>query len=111
MSSNLITTAAAQPLVFPSPVHVGRVARDRTTKTATKIPMASYKPSVGYFRRALRDADTVEEVRAVGLLAVRELENLKDWVRSTGETPPKRFVLLTEAKDKGLAVRRLPATA
>lgn len=67
----------------------------------------NYKPSVYYFRRALRGAATKKEAIDVGLTVVAELENLKAWVRSEcGVIPPKRFVLACEAKAKGWKAQR-----
>lgn len=63
---------------------------------------ASYRPSAYYFRAALRAAKTTEQAREVGLQAVKELEALKEWVRSQGLIPPRRFIMDTEAREKGL---------
>ena len=62
----------------------------------------SYKPSAFYFRSAIRAARSIQEVKAHALHAVRELEALKEWVREQGMIPPRRFILDTEARDKGL---------
>jgi hypothetical protein len=60
----------------------------------------SYRPSAGYYRRALRDAKTIKRARSVGLSAVDEYERLRAWVREQGLIPPKWRVLREEAEDK-----------
>jgi hypothetical protein len=62
---------------------------------------SSYKPSVYYFRKALREANSRERAVAVGLIVCHELEQLKAWVREHGMIPPKWLVDPSEAKDKG----------
>lgn len=61
----------------------------------------SYKPSAWYLRKAIRSAKTIEEAQTTGLLAVRELEKLKEWVRNRGVIPPKWEVTEEEAREKG----------
>lgn len=61
----------------------------------------SYRPSAFYYRKALREAETVDEVRALGLGLVAEYEALREWVRSNGLIPPKFRVLQSEAREKG----------
>jgi hypothetical protein len=63
---------------------------------------AEHKPSVFYFRRALRDAATRTEAIAVGLVAVRELEALQGWIREQGLQLPQFWALESEVRDKGL---------
>lgn len=60
-----------------------------------------YKPSVFYFRRALRGTDSPERLREIGLTACAELEQLKAWVRERGLIPPKLYVMTSEAEEKG----------
>jgi hypothetical protein len=69
------------------------------------MSQSSYKPSVWYFRAALRAAKSQEQAVAVGMQAVRELEMLKGWVRQQGMIPPKRYILSTELADRGLITR------
>ena len=61
-----------------------------------------YKPSVFYFRRAIRqhsrDAETLSEI---GLALCGELERLKAWICEQGKIPPKWVVAADEAADKG----------
>ena len=61
----------------------------------------SYKPSAYYYRKAIREAKSLEEAREAGCLVVRELEQLKEWVREQGLIPPKRFITREEADEKG----------
>lgn len=64
-------------------------------------PVASYKPSAFYFRRALRQANDIETVRELGLAIVNELEQLKQWVRDQGMIPPRWNGTPEEAREKG----------
>lgn len=64
----------------------------------------SYRPSAYYFRKALSEAKTVADARAIGFQAVRELEMLKAWVREQGLIPPRQHITAQEAQDKALAV-------
>jgi hypothetical protein len=66
----------------------------------------AYKPSAFYLRRRIRQAKTVEELRALGLDIVSEMERLKQWVRDQGMIPPKWTVDPAEAKEKGWKVAR-----
>jgi hypothetical protein len=66
----------------------------------------SYRPSAWYYRKALRDARTKDEAVAVGMQLIKELEHLKEFVREQGLIPPRRFILNTEAEDKGLTPPR-----
>ena len=59
------------------------------------------RPSVFYFRRALRQAQTVERARIVGLGICSELERVKAWIEEQGFTPPKWLVDPAEAEEKG----------
>lgn len=61
-----------------------------------------YKPSVFYFRKALREADSIERAVVVGLIVCAELEQLKAWVRERGLIPPRWICCPEEAEDKGL---------
>ena len=62
---------------------------------------ASYRPSAFYFRRALREANSKQEAVRIGMILVAELENLKASIRERGIIPEKRFILLSEADEKG----------
>jgi hypothetical protein len=64
-------------------------------------PTSSYKPSVYYFRKALRESSSQEGAIVVGLVVCHELEQLKAWVREQGMIPPKWLVLGEEADEKG----------
>lgn len=66
------------------------------------IEIASFKPSAYYFRAALRDARSLCEAIAVGLHAVRELENLADQLYEAGISPSHRFIMSSEAEEKNI---------
>jgi hypothetical protein len=61
----------------------------------------SYRPSVFYFRKALRESQSHERSIVVGLVICHELEQLKAWVREQGLIPPKWVVDPQEAQEKG----------
>ena len=61
----------------------------------------SYRPSVFYYRKALREAETRDRAVVVGLVVCHELEQLKAWVREQGMIPPKWIVDPHEAEEKG----------
>ncbi len=63
--------------------------------------VVSYKPGAWYFRAALRETNDPERLRAIGLLAVAELERLREWCRADGKIPPKWRVTKEEARAKG----------
>lgn len=60
----------------------------------------SYKPTSGYFRRAIRDAETKHEAQTVGYAVVDEYERLRQWVRQNGLHPPTWRVMKDELRDK-----------
>ena len=60
-----------------------------------------YKPSVFYYRKALRNSSYHERAVKVGLVVCHELELLKTWVCEQGMMPPKWLVMDEEAKEKG----------
>ena len=64
-----------------------------------------YRPSAFYFRRALRESRTRAQAVNVAMQLVRELEYLKEFVRSQGLIPPKRYVMASEATEKGWALQ------
>jgi hypothetical protein len=68
---------------------------------------SSYKPSVYYFRKALREANSKDRAMAVGLIVCHELEQLKAWVREQGLIPPKVAVMPEEADEKGWEYERV----
>lgn len=61
----------------------------------------SYKPSAWYYRKALRETNDAKRLRALGLLAVSEMERLRGWCRTNGMIPPKWKVTKEEAQAKG----------
>lgn len=71
--------------------------------------MLSYKPSVFYFRTALRDAKDLESAKEAGLLVCAELDELKAWIRECGMTPPHFNATTAEAKAKGWALEEAQA--
>ncbi len=64
-----------------------------------------YRPSVYYFRRALREAETRERAITIGLIACHELEQLREWVRSEGLVPPQWIIDPREAEDNGWSLK------
>lgn len=65
------------------------------------IAPVSYKPSVYYFRKALRETTDPAELRRLGLTLCRAYELEREWIRDHGMIPPKMVVLQAEAQDKG----------
>jgi len=61
----------------------------------------SYRPSIYYFRQALRKSDDPEELREIGMLLCRAYEMERAWIRAKGMIPPKDIVLTEEAEAKG----------
>lgn len=61
---------------------------------------ASYKPSAFYWRRKIRSARTVAELREIGLALVAELEDHKACIRKLGYVPPKGRMTAEEAREK-----------
>lgn len=72
-------------------------------RPATPAAPLSYRPSAFYFRKALREAKTTEQARALGMTLCAELEDLKAWVRSQGLIPPRFRATAGEATDKSWA--------
>ena len=67
-------------------------------------PTLEFKPSEGYFRRAIRGAaDDSVRLRALGFAAIDELEALRGWVRELGLNPPQWRALPEEAADRQLS--------
>lgn len=60
----------------------------------------SFKPSSFFFRRALRQARDKETAVAIGMTLVLELEAHKEFIRSLGYIPPKRYLTLAEIEEK-----------
>lgn len=56
-----------------------------------------YRPSGGYYRRALRSARTYSQLLELALSLVRETEFLRTWARANGLTPPHFEVTTAEA--------------
>lgn len=61
---------------------------------------ASYRPSAFYWRKKIRAARTVGELKEVGLALVAELEDHKACIRELGYIPPKDRVTEEEALAK-----------
>jgi hypothetical protein len=63
--------------------------------------VADYRPSVFYFRRAIRDSYQMEELREIAMHIVRELENVRAWMLAEFEiTGPKKWVMRSEMQAK-----------
>lgn len=63
--------------------------------------VVGYKPSVFYFRRALRRTEDPDLLREIGLTLCAAYEAERAWIRSMGLIPPKEIVLPEEAIEKG----------
>lgn len=63
----------------------------------------SYKPSAFYYRQELRQTDNPEDLRKIGMHLCAELEQLKAWVRSRGDVPPKWNLMQSEIEAKNWA--------
>ena len=61
---------------------------------------ASYRPSSFYWRKKIRTARTLVELREVGLALVAELEEHKACIRNLGYIPPKGRMTEEEAREK-----------
>lgn len=72
--------------------------------------IVTYKPSVFYFRDALRATSDPDELRELGLMLCTAYEMEREWIRSKGLIPPKPVVLDAEAKDKGWDVEPITPT-
>lgn len=66
--------------------------------------LPSFRPSVFYFRRALRRTNDPEELREIGLLLCMAYELEREWIRSMGLIPPKQVMLEEEIADKGWTI-------
>jgi hypothetical protein len=79
---------------------------DFATTTPTSSPvgdeMAEHKPSAFYFRKALREAETLADAQEIGNQIIRELEMHKKFIAALGHEPPCQFILSTEAEGRGL---------
>ena len=63
--------------------------------------LPSYRPSVYYFRKALRGTDNAQELRDLGLMLCTAYELEREWIRAQGLQPPKHIMLEEEAQAKG----------
>lgn len=76
-------------------------AHQMVAETPEPNELAWYMPSQWFFRQAIRDAETIEELREIAMRTVLELEHLREWCEAVAEViPPKRFVLNSEAAVK-----------
>lgn len=84
--------------------HPRGIIRGMQTPEPPDPDIVTYKPSVFYFRKALREAVTLAKAVAIGMALCRELEQLKAWVREQGLYPPKWTVPPEEAAEKGWGI-------
>lgn len=63
-------------------------------------PLVNYRPGGYYYRKAYREADTVEEREEIFETLLLDHEKLREWCRAQGLRPPKFEVLNFEAEDK-----------
>lgn len=82
----------------PHPAHRG--TKDDIAVTPDIGEVVSYKPSVYYWRKQIREARTMQDLRDASFNLCNELELLKAWVREQGMIPPKRIVTKEEAFEK-----------
>jgi len=61
---------------------------------------ASYRPSAFYWRKQIREAETIVDLRETAMLLCSELEQTKAWIRERGMIPPKFIVPVEEAEAK-----------
>ena len=66
----------------------------------TEEKAASYKPSAFYWRKEVRAAKDLEELRKLALCLVSELELHKEAIREQGLMPPKNHVCVSELSQK-----------
>ena len=66
---------------------------------------ASYRPSAFYWRKKIRTARTLGELREIGLALVSELEDHKACIRGLGYIPPKDRMTEEEASVKKRKLR------
>ena len=71
---------------------------ERAQTHAPTMP-TTYRPSGGYYRRAIRAARTYSQLLDLALLLVRETEFLRTWARSNGLQPPRFDITETEDQD------------
>lgn len=72
--------------------------------TQNSSTTTSYRPSAYYFRQALREETNIVRVRELGLTLVNELEQLKQWTRDQGLTPPRWNGTPAEFRAKGWVI-------
>lgn len=62
--------------------------------------VASYRPSAWYWRKEIREANEIEELRKLALCLVSELEIHKAEYRKHGIVPPKTHACVSELSEK-----------
>jgi hypothetical protein len=62
--------------------------------------VASYRPSAWYWRKEIREANDIEELRLLALCLVSELEIHKAEFRKLGIIPPKAHACVSEIREK-----------
>lgn len=90
-------------IVIENPEVEQSPASDEDPEVSPTVPpgVGEHRPSVFYFRKALRDSGSHEHAIVVGLNVCNELEQLKAWVREQGMIPPKWIAMDEEANEKG----------
>lgn len=71
----------------------------------------SCRPAAWYYRTALWRAERLEEAVRVGLMAVDEMETLKEQLRELGYIPDRRYDPRTLVPDEDKAQLRLELEA
>lgn len=70
-------------------------------------PVADMKPSTFYFRRAIRGADNLEEIRELALMLCLSIDLERQWIRDQGLIPPKQVMLEAELIEKSWDAERI----
>ena len=59
---------------------------------------------MGYFRRAIRAAATMDQVQEIALTLCMEIEKHEEWARVRGVEIPRWYVTRAEAEEKNLEI-------
>jgi hypothetical protein len=81
---------------------------DGAGKPHAPTMLPSYRPSGGYYRRAIRAAHTRASLVDLALSLVRETEYLRTWARANGLRPPHFEVTAAEASARGGKIIAIP---
>ena len=65
---------------------------------------SEWKPGVGYFRRAIYNAETIEDVRKIALVLCLEIEKEHEWAAGLGIKLPRWYATQAEAHEKNFEI-------